>query len=122
MRDFKKQLDQQYTAEEDKLDKKRQREIKEYEQMITDQYEAELKRKQQKIEVARDTEERELELVKLRIDQMYADQIESYHKQMQTKYEKERRIFEEEKRRRLQDIQSSIDKLNISTSDKDKLR
>ena len=68
MRDFKKQLDQQYTAEEDKLDKKRQREIKEYEQMITDQYEAELKRKQQKIEVARDTEERELELVKLRID------------------------------------------------------
>ncbi len=75
MRDFKKQLDQQYTAEEDKLDKKRQREIKEYEQMITDQYEAELKRKQQKIEVARDTEERELELVKLRIDQMYADQI-----------------------------------------------
>ncbi len=41
---------------------------------------------------------------------------------MQTKYEKERRIFEEEKRRRLQDIQSSIDKLNISTSDKDKLR
>ena len=41
---------------------------------------------------------------------------------MQSKYEKERRIFEEEKRRRLQDIQSSIDKLNISSSDKDKLR
>jgi hypothetical protein len=41
---------------------------------------------------------------------------------MQNKYEKERRIFEEEKRRRLQDIQSSIDKLNISSSDKDKLR
>jgi hypothetical protein len=53
---------------------------------------------------------------------MYADQIESYQKQMQSKYEKERRIFEEEKRRRLQDIQSSIDKLNISSSDKDKLR
>ncbi len=41
---------------------------------------------------------------------------------MQTKYEKERRLFEEEKRRRLQDIQSSIEKLNISSSDKDKLR
>ena len=81
-----------------------------------------MKRKQQKLEVAKDTEERELELVKLRIDQMYADQIESYQKQMQNKYEKERRIFEEEKRRRLQDIQSSIDKLNISSSDKDKLR
>jgi|LauGreDrversion4_2_1035121.scaffolds.fasta_scaffold462003_1 agmatine/peptidylarginine deiminase len=46
--------------------------------MINDQFEAELKRKQQKLEVAKDTEERELELVKLRIDQMYADQIESY--------------------------------------------
>jgi hypothetical protein len=90
--------------------------------MINDQFEAELKKKQQKLEVAKDTEERELELVKLRIDQMYADQIESYQKQMQSKYEKERRIFEEEKRRRLQDIQSSIDKLNISSSDKDKLR
>lgn len=90
--------------------------------MLSDQYEAELKRKQQKMELAKDTEERELELVKLRIDQMYADQIESYQKQMQTKYEKERRLFEEEKRRRLQDIQSSIEKLNISSSDKDKLR
>ena len=53
---------------------------------------------------------------------MYADQVESYKKQMNTKHEKDRRVFEEEKRRRLQDIQSSIDKLNISTSDKDKLR
>jgi hypothetical protein len=46
--------------------------------MINDQFEADLKRKQQKLEVAKDTEEREIELVKLRIDQMYADQIESY--------------------------------------------
>lgn len=41
---------------------------------------------------------------------------------MQAKYEKERRIFEEEKRRRMQDIQASIDKLNIGHSDKEKLR
>ena len=63
-----------------------------------------------------------MELVKLKIDQMYQDQVESYRKQMQTKYEKERRIFEEEKRRRMQDIQSSIDKLNIGHADKEKLR
>lgn len=38
------------------------------------------------------------------------------------KYEKERRLFEDEKRKRMLDIQSSLDKLNIATSDKDKLR
>lgn len=63
-----------------------------------------------------------MELVKLKIDQMYQDQVESYRRQMQTKYEKERKIFEEEKRRRMQDIQSSIDKLNIGHADKEKLR
>lgn len=41
---------------------------------------------------------------------------------MQTKYERERRMFEEEKRKRMQDIQSSIDKLNIGHADKEKLR
>jgi hypothetical protein len=56
------------------------------------------------MQVQRENEERELELVKLRIDQMYADQVESYRKQMQTKYEKERRLFEDEKRRRLNDL------------------
>ena len=34
----------------------------------------------------------------------------------------ERRLFEEEKRKRMQDIQSSIDRLNIASSDKDKLK
>jgi hypothetical protein len=68
VREFKKQLEAQYAAEEEKAEKKRQREIKEYESMLSDQYEAELKRKQQKMELAKDTEERELELVKLRID------------------------------------------------------
>jgi len=61
-------MEAQYAAEEEKAEKKRQREIKEYESMLNDQYEAELKRKQQKMELAKDTEERELELVKLRID------------------------------------------------------
>lgn len=41
---------------------------------------------------------------------------------MQAKFEKERRVFEDEKRRRMQDIQSSIDKLNIGHADKEKLR
>lgn len=41
---------------------------------------------------------------------------------MQAKYEKERRLFEEEKRKRMLDIQQSIDKLNIASSDKEKLR
>ena len=53
---------------------------------------------------------------------MYQDQLESYRKQLQVKYEKERRLFEEEKRKRLQDIQQSIDKLNIPSADKDRLR
>lgn len=53
---------------------------------------------------------------------MYQDQIESYRKQQQMKYEKERRMFEDEKRKKMQDIQLSIDKLNIASSDKDKLR
>ena len=53
---------------------------------------------------------------------MHQDQVESYRKQQQMKYEKERRLYEEEKRRRMQDIQQSIDKLNIASSDKEKLR
>jgi hypothetical protein len=46
VREFKKQMEAQYAAEEEKAEKKRQREIKEYESMLSDQYEAELKRKQ----------------------------------------------------------------------------
>ena len=38
------------------------------------------------------------------------------------KYEKERRLFEEEKRRKMLDIQQSIEKLNIASSDKEKLK
>ena len=36
MREYRRQLEAQQAAEEDKMDKKRQREVKEYEQMITD--------------------------------------------------------------------------------------
>lgn len=36
LRDYRKQLEAQYAAEEDKADKKRQREAKEYEQMVAD--------------------------------------------------------------------------------------
>ena len=72
--------------------------------------------------MTRENEERELELIKLRIDQLYQDQIESYRKQVQAKYEKERRLFEDEKKKRLNDIQQSIEKLNIASSDKEKLK
>ena len=41
---------------------------------------------------------------------------------MQAKYEKERRLFEDEKKKRLNDIQQSIEKLNIASSDKEKLK
>lgn len=61
-------------AEEDaRLEKKRARELKDYEQVLQDQHEAELKRRQQKLQLSRESEDKELELVKLRIDQMYQD-------------------------------------------------
>ncbi|CDW77582.1 ww domain containing protein [Stylonychia lemnae] len=122
IREYKKQLEDQLQQEEEKWEKKRQRELKDYEQILIDQHEQDLKRKQQKLQLSKENEERELELIKLRIDQMYQDQVESYRKQQMMKYEKERRLFEDEKRKRMQDIQSSIDKLNIASSDKEKLR
>ena len=60
--------------------------------------------------------------MKLKIDQLYQDQFENHRKTLQTNFDKERRVFEEEKRKRLLDIQSQIDRLNITTSDKEKLR
>lgn len=115
-------MDSELQLEEDKLDKKRKRDLKEYEQQLNDQFDLEAKRKMQKLQLQRDNEERELEHMKLKIDQMFQDQVESYKKQCQSKYEKERRLFEDEKRKRFNDIQHSIDKLNIASSDKDKLR
>lgn len=47
--------------------------------------------------------------------------MESYRRQVQAKYEKERRLFEDEKRKRLADVQASIEKLNITAGDKEKL-
>ena len=122
IREYRKQLEQQMTNEEDKLDKKRSKELKEYENVLQDQFDADLKRKQQKLQLSRENEDRELELVKLRVDQMYQDQLEGHKRQLQSKYEKERRLFDDEKRKRLQDIQSSIDKLNIASGDKERLR
>ena len=70
----------------------------------------------------RENEERELELAKLRIDQNHQEQLEAHRRACAQRFEKERRIFDEEKRRRMQDIQQSIEKLNIASSDKEKLR
>ena len=54
--------------------------------------------------MAKESEERDLELMKLRIDQMFQDQLESFKKEQQLKFEKERRLRDEEKRKRMQDI------------------
>ena len=41
---------------------------------------------------------------------------------MQVKYERERRSFDDEKRKRQQDMQSAIDRLQVSASEKESLR
>jgi hypothetical protein len=108
--------------EEDRLDEERQIELQEYENALVEQYDAELKRKSQKITLLRENEERELELAKLRIDQSHQEQLEGHRRACAQRFEKERCIFDEEKRRRMQDIQHSIEKLNITSSDKEKLK
>ena len=70
----------------------------------------------------RENEERELELAKLRIDQNYQEALEVHRRSCAQRFEKERQTFEEEKRRRIHDIQQSIEKLNITSSDKEKLK
>ena len=48
--------------------------------------------------------------------------MESHRKFLQGKFDKERRQFEEEKRKRMQDVQAAVDRLNIASADKEKLR
>ena len=72
--------------------------------------------------ILRENEERELELTKLRIDQTHQEQIEAHKRSCAQKFEKEKRMFEEEKRRRLQDIQQAIERLNIASTDKERLK
>ena len=122
LRDHQKDQQKLLRKEEDRLDEERQIELREYENALVEQYEAELKRKQQKMTLLRENEERELELAKLRIDQNNQEQVEAHRRACAQRFEKERRMFEEEKRRRMQDIQQSIEKLNIASSDKEKLR
>ena len=81
-----------------------------------------MKRKQQKMNITRESEERELELTKLRVDQSHQEQLDAYKRTISQKFEKEKRMFEEEKRRRLQDIQQAIERLNIASTDKEKLK
>ena len=53
---------------------------------------------------------------------MHQEQLDAYKRQCQQKFEKEKRMFEEEKRRKLKDIQMAIEKLNIASSDKERLK
>ena len=69
LREHQKEQQKLIRKEEDRLDEERQIELQEYENVLVEQYEAELKRKSQKITLLRENEERELELAKLRIDQ-----------------------------------------------------
>jgi len=72
--------------------------------------------------MTKDHEEKELEIIKLRIDQQFQDKVEQFRKEVQLKYERERRMFEEEKQKRLYEIQDSIENLNLATSDKQKMK
>ena len=101
LRDHQREQQQQVRREEDRLDEERQHELRDYENALVEQYEAELKRKQQKMSILRENEERELELTKLRIDQNHQEQIDAHRRACAQKFEKEKRMFEEEKRRRL---------------------
>lgn len=69
MREFKREQDKLIQEEEQRLERARQAELDEYEETINKQFEAELRRKQQQISITKDQEEKELEIVKLRIDQ-----------------------------------------------------
>lgn len=60
--------------------------------------------------------------MKLRIDQSQQDKVEAYRKEMSLKYEKEKRSYEEQRQRKLFEIQDSIENLNLATSDKQKLK
>ncbi len=60
-----------------------------------------MRRKQAKLQIQKDNEARELELQKMRIDQMYSDKLEAYRKEQQSRFDKDRRNFEDEKRKRL---------------------
>ena len=72
--------------------------------------------------MTKDTEEKELEIQKLRLDQQFQEKIELFRKETQQKYVQERRLFEEQRQRRLYEIQESIDDLNLAHSDKQKLK
>lgn len=60
--------------------------------------------------------------MKLRIDQQFQDKVEQFRKETALKYEREKRQFEDEKQKRLYEIQDSIDDLNLATSDKQKMK
>lgn len=68
LREHQREQQQLVRKEEDRLDEERAIELQEFENALVEQYEAELKRKQQKMSLLRENEERELELAKLRID------------------------------------------------------
>jgi len=73
LREHQKEQQKTLRKEEDRLDEERQIELNEYENALVEQYEAELKRKQQEVKLHVENEEREIELAKLRIDQTHQE-------------------------------------------------
>ena len=69
LRDHQREQQRLIRKEEDRLDEEGKLELRDYENALVEQFDAELKRKQQKMNLLRENEERELELTKLRIDQ-----------------------------------------------------
>ena len=72
--------------EEHRLDRGRQVDLDDYEETLNKQHAAELRRKQQQLEMTKDTEEKELEIMKLRLDQQFQEKTELFHKKIQAKY------------------------------------
>lgn len=80
LREHAREQDELVRKEEDRLEQERKIELQEYERTLTEQFEAEFRRKQQKVALTRENEERELELTKLKIEQQNQDSLDGYRK------------------------------------------
>lgn len=69
LREHAREQDELVRKEEDRLEQERRLELQEYERNLTEQFEADFRRKQQKVALTNENEERELELTKLKIEQ-----------------------------------------------------
>jgi len=57
--------------------------LEEYEKVLENQGEQELQRKKRKQQLQLENEERDIELQKMRVDQLFQEQVDSYRRQVQ---------------------------------------